>query len=221
MKVLAEKAADAVGVAHRRVDEAHPALVGPARHRAGADAVWGVPVEDGNARRIRREKPRPASLSLDELRDWREQVDGRGNVAPERLRGNVHAGTLPAEALPLDGLVLEELVPQGLDDERGAEFSTLHQLRRRGGGDDGVIVRARDPLVEPLNDDDASRNHLEDFAHRVPDGLHLRAAPRADAQLGRDRVEHLNALQVRGKRGPSGVTALAARLRLGRNVCLG
>ncbi len=61
----------------------------------------------------------------------REQIDGRRHAAPQRLRGDVDAGARPARALPLDGLVLDVLVAERLDDERVAELAALDDRRRR------------------------------------------------------------------------------------------
>jgi hypothetical protein len=85
------------------------------------------------------------------------------------------------------------------------ELAALDELRRRGRRDDGVVVGAGDRLVEPLFDKDARRDDVEDEAARVADGGHRRAALRANAQLGRDAIEHGHARQMRWGRAAPGV----------------
>ena len=107
-------------------------------------------------------KPGRARLLFDEPGDGREQIDRGRDAASERLRRDVDAGAREARALPLDGLVLDVLVADRLDDERVAELAALDDLRRRRRRDDRVVVGARDGLVEALLDDDARGDHVED-----------------------------------------------------------
>lgn len=84
--------------------------------------------------------------------------------------------------------------------------------RRRRGGDDRVILRARDALVEAHLDEDLGRNHVGDLAARVADRGHLGAASRADTLRRRHGVEYLDPLDVRRHCSASGMLALARAL---------
>ena len=81
------------------------------------------------------------------------------------MRRNTLAGTRPTQALSLDRLVLEVLVCQRLDDERGAELAALDQLGRRWGRHDRVVVRARHALVQSLAHEELCWPDVEDLAH--------------------------------------------------------
>ena len=86
---VAEEGAHAVRGRARRVDEAHPAGVGPTPDRARPDPHRRGTVEDRDARGVGPEQPGPARLQLDELGDRHEQVD-RGRHAPAKsLRRDV------------------------------------------------------------------------------------------------------------------------------------
>src|ERR1700685_117640 len=76
-ELLPEEATHAAGVTARRIEEGHPARIGPAPHRAAAYARRRRGVEDGNAGRVRCEKPGAASLRFDELGHRHDEVDRR------------------------------------------------------------------------------------------------------------------------------------------------
>src|SRR3970040_1917410 len=94
-EVVAEKAAYAVGVGARRVDEGNPGRVGPAPHRSRTDAVVLRGVEDRKARRVRAQESGPPRLLLDGRGQGAEPIDPGGDGAPERLRRGDDAGPLP------------------------------------------------------------------------------------------------------------------------------
>ena len=214
-EVVAEKPPDAVGVAFWRIEERDPARVGPAPHGAVADAIARLGIENRETSRVGPEQAGRAGLLLDESRDRGQEIDCCGDASAERLWRDVDTGAHEARALSLDGLMLDVLVADGFDDESVRELSALDDLRRGRRGDDGVVVGARDGLVEALLDDDAGRDHIEDEAARVPDGGHRRAALRTDAQLRGHAVEHRHARQVRRRFGPPRVPSLSRLLRLG------
>jgi hypothetical protein len=157
-----------------------------------------------------------ACLIFNELGNGGEEIEGGAHAASESLRSDVDASAREAEAQPLDRLVLEKLVGDGLDDEGVAELSALDDGRGRFCGDDGVVLRAGDGLIESLGDDYAGGDDVDDFAFRMSDRGHLGAAERADALLRRHRIDHGHALEVRGRRVASGVGPLF--LRLGGHV---
>src|SRR5205814_8528072 len=101
----------------------------------------------------------------------------------ERLGSNVDASAREVHALPLDELMLDVLVAERLDDERVTKNTTLDDRRRRRRRHDGVVVRARDALVQPLLDDDLCRDDVEDLAFRVRERFHLAATDGADTFL--------------------------------------
>jgi hypothetical protein len=198
-EVGAEEVANALGVTAGRVDEGHPPRVGPAPHGAVSDALGCTGIEDGQPRGVGAEQSGATRLLLDRVCDGGKQVDGSGDGAAERLRRDGHTGPLEACALPLDGLVLDVLVAEGLDDERVGELAPLDDLRRRRSRDDRVVLRARDGLVESLLDDDARGDHVESQATRMTDRGHLRAASRTAPQVRRHGVFDRDARQVCGR----------------------
>src|ERR1041384_6262843 len=132
-QILAEEIADALRVAVRGVEETHPARVGPAPHRAGADALGDSGVQDRDAGRVGAQIARGARARGNQLSNRHEQVDVRGDAARERLRRDVDPGAREAQALSLDGLMLDELIAGGLGDQRIAELAALNDGGGRGG----------------------------------------------------------------------------------------
>jgi hypothetical protein len=113
--------------------------------------------------------------------------------------------------------VLEELVRDRLDDERVAESCRAPDLVECVLADTMVSSygqATRSSLA--LEHIDARRLDLEGLAHVVSHRLHHAPAQRAHPILGRHRVEHGHARQVRGQRRAPRVLALAARLGLVR-----
>jgi hypothetical protein len=98
-----------------------------------ANPLGGIGIEHGDSGRIRAEQAGAGGLLADTTSYGGEQIESRGDAAPERLRRDRCAGAREACALPLDGKVLEELVADGFDDERVGELAALDDLRRWGG----------------------------------------------------------------------------------------
>jgi len=166
-EVVAEEAFDAVGVAGGRIEERHPAGIGPGPDGAVANAFGRIGIEHGDARRVGAEHAGAARLLSDEASDGREQIEGRGDSASEGLRCDLDARARESRALPLDGQVLDVLVARCLDQQPVGELATLDDLRRGRGRYDGVVVGAGDRLVEALLDEDAGRDDVENEAARM------------------------------------------------------
>jgi hypothetical protein len=208
-EIFSEEAFDAVGVARRRIEERHPARVGPGPHRAVADALGRIAIEHGDAGGIGAEQAGSSRLVFDESSDWGEQIDRGRDASAECLRSHVDTDASKAGALPLDGLMLDEFVAHRLDDERIGELASLDDLRRRSRRHDRVVVGASDGLVEALLDDDARGDHIENQATRVAHRRHHGAATRANAKLRGHAIEHGHARQVRGRRPTPRMTSAA------------
>src|SRR5204863_5404167 len=97
-EVVAEEATYAIRVAARRVEERHPARVGPGPHRTGADPVGHLGVQDGDAGRVGAEQPGSARLLGDEASDGSDQVDVRRDTASQSLGSDGYSGSLPVLA---------------------------------------------------------------------------------------------------------------------------
>src|SRR5690606_23555790 len=119
-----------------------------------------------------------------------------------------------AQALPLDGLVLEKLVGGGFDDEAITQHSAFDDARRWWRRNDRAVQFALQRLVRALHDDHARRNYVEVLALRVAEAPHLDAALRTEPQSSRHAVVLRHPLQVFGKRLTTRVLALAALRRL-------
>lgn len=135
-------------------------------------------------------------------------------AATDRPRVCGAIATPARSALALDGQMLDVLVGERLDDEREDELAPRDELRRGRRGRDAVVVLAGDRLVEPLDDNEARWDHVDVLAGREAERLHLAAAHRADALVGRHEVGLLDARQVRWRARATRVAALAAGLRL-------
>ncbi len=91
----------------------------------------GGRVEHGNAGGVGAEGNRgSARHSGNGIRHRHEQVDVRGDGAPEGLRRDGEASACEAQALSLNWLVLDELVGCGFDDQRIAELAALDDRGR-------------------------------------------------------------------------------------------
>ena len=215
-EVLAEEALDAVGVADRRVEEGDPALVPTQHHivplRMPSGGRGRAPA--GRWRRWRAARARASACGSCARRGRADR--SRADAAPERLRRDVDAAACEAAALPLDGLVLEVLVADRLDDERVAELAALDDLRRRLGRHDGVVVRAGDALVETLLDEERAGRTLR-ISHargrrsssREPHSGQMRCS-------GGTGLNTATRLQVRRRRGAPRVLPLRLFLGLSR-----
>lgn len=138
-----EKIRDALGVAVRGIEEAHPTCVGPTPHGAGADAFRDGGVQDRDASRVGAEIAWRASAHSDQLGNGHEQIDVRGDAASERLWRNFQPGASEAQTLSPDGLMLDVLVAGGLGDQGVAKLAALDDRRWRRSRDDRVVVGAR------------------------------------------------------------------------------
>ncbi len=74
--------------------------------------------------------------------------------------------------------------------------------------------RAGNALIKALGDDDASWHDVEDFTLGVPDGLHLRAADRADALVVGHSIDDLHSLEMGRCGSTPGMSAAPILLRL-------
>src|ERR1700733_3881307 len=126
-EVLAEKTPGAVRGAARRIEEGHPARVGPAPHGARADACGHTGIQDGDRGGIRAQQSRGAGLDLDERGDGREQIDGGLDTARESLRRDVHPRALEPRGLSLEGLVLGNPSAKGVSTSPGLGWHACEQ----------------------------------------------------------------------------------------------
>lgn len=134
--------------------------------------------------------------------------------APKSLRRDVEARAREAQALPLDRLMLNELVARGFDDHRVAELAALDDGGRGRRGDDGVVGGARDGLVDTALDDDLRRDDIDGFADGVVDCLHLTSAERAVPERLWDGIRDIHAPEMRGELATSSTSVSAGLLRL-------
>ncbi len=176
-EIVAKEIAHALGVSARGVEEAHPARVGPAPDGAGADAFDAGRIQHGDTGGVGAEvaRARACGSAMSSAMGM-----SRSMCAPMLRPSVCGAMSTPARAQRRHwrsiGLMLDELVAGGFDDQRIAELSALDDGRWRGSGDDGVVVGASDSLVDAALDEEARRDDVDGFADRVCDGLHLLAA---------------------------------------------
>ncbi len=102
----------------------------------------------------------------------------------ESLRGNLDSSASKATVLSLDRLVFQVLVGSGFNDEGCTQYAALDELIGSRSRHDRVVVRTGHTLIAPLDDDNASWNHIQYLAHRMSDGRHLGATLRAHAHRG-------------------------------------
>ncbi len=172
----------------------------------------------GDARGVGAEIAGSARHGGNGIRHRHEQVDVRGDSTSEGLRRDGEACTGETQALSLDRLMLDELVGCGFNDQRVTEFAALDDRRRGRSRNDGVVVWAGNGLIDAALDEEARRDDVDRFAHRVGDGLYLRTAVRADPQIVWDRVGYVHARHVGRKRAAPAATAplflIARRVRV-------
>jgi hypothetical protein len=115
-----------------------------------------------------------------------------GDSAAQGLRSDLDPRPLKPQTLSLDGLVLEVLVARGFNDERVGELAALDDRRRWRCGDDGIVDGTGGSFVKAMLDDNLRGDDSDALANGVGDRLHLVATHRANAQLRRERIGHLD-----------------------------
>ncbi|WXB19712.1 hypothetical protein LZC94_21110 [Pendulispora albinea] len=128
-EVVTEESFYTLRVAARRIKERDPSRVGPTPHRRRTNALGRRRIQDGDRRGVGAEQAGGPRLLLDHPSDGREEIDGSGDAATERLRRNVDACASEARALSLDRHVLDVFVGEGFDEQRVTELSSLDDLR--------------------------------------------------------------------------------------------
>ncbi len=211
-EVGTEEAFDAVGISRRRIEERHPSCVGPAPHGAVADAVGRIVVENGDARRVGAQQPGPRVWDSMSRATGASKSSAAGTLRP-RVSGAMSTPACAKRVPTLDRLMLDVLVADGVDDERVSELAALDELRRRRRCDDAVVLGAGDGLVEPLLDDHASGDDVEDKARGEP-GTQQGGRPGGHVATKSSRMGSEREPMVGRRRLPSGFSAP------GRSWCL-
>lgn len=136
-------------------------------------------------------------MSLEEQMKRAKRHRAGADLVGERRQTELHPFTRIALALPVERLVLAELLEQELGQERRTEQPARGGVKRRRRLGDGLARPAREALAHGLHDLPAPGHHLQRLRHVLAElGQAVRAATRA---AGGHRDDHTLARQMVGQ----------------------